>query len=270
MGCWNGTCALTNLAIEAGDDVALYILKKGEFFDHHIEGINGFCYSDELYKSIPFVVHGKYNEYGSIEHIEDDLTLLTKYFDTEPIEKTDDYEADEDIIHNIERGHVKDYALMMIHREIHDKVIKEVSNRKSWYTDGMTIKQSLTNTFNKGIKDCKDFLKLIKDIPEDNPLKLRTNESFVAHKQIIEDLYGSDFFIKEYLFSKGSKKALKENIINSLLIKTVFSLSRKFFFPQAGVGSQDYEYTLMQMMGEFTVTKATEAKTIREDDSYYA
>ena len=61
MGCWNGTCAISNLHVTAGQDVAVFMLAKQKNSD------NSFCYSNALYDVCPVPFYGKYNDYGGVE-----------------------------------------------------------------------------------------------------------------------------------------------------------------------------------------------------------
>lgn len=94
MGCWNGTCFLSNISIRSGDRIKLQLLMPagGKESRDYVEldeysanddprDINGITYvCDEL---IPFspVITGKYNDYGSIEEVVKDASLvfLKKY-----------------------------------------------------------------------------------------------------------------------------------------------------------------------------------------------
>jgi hypothetical protein len=60
MGCWNGTCAVSNLHVKYGEDVAVFLLLKNAR-----EG--SFCYGNALYDVCPLPFYGKYNDYGAVE-----------------------------------------------------------------------------------------------------------------------------------------------------------------------------------------------------------
>lgn len=60
MGCWNGTCAISNLHITAGTPVAVFMLLK-------VKGENSFCYGNALYDVCPIPFYGEYNDYGGVE-----------------------------------------------------------------------------------------------------------------------------------------------------------------------------------------------------------
>lgn len=63
MGCWNGTCAVSNLHVTAGQKVmVLMLLKNTE--------ARSFCYGNALYEVCPVPFYGKYNDYGAVEDCE--------------------------------------------------------------------------------------------------------------------------------------------------------------------------------------------------------
>lgn len=60
MGSWNGTCAVSNLHINSGQDVAVFMLLR-----NNTE--KTFCYGNALYDVCPVPFYGKYNDYGAVE-----------------------------------------------------------------------------------------------------------------------------------------------------------------------------------------------------------
>jgi hypothetical protein len=103
MGCWNGTCAVTNLPIWAGDPIRLILTLQQS--DKQGDGA-GFCYSDDYWAPVALPVKGTYNDYGGIEDIKEDwntqiiLDHFTKNFEGGKVIITEDkYDggADKDI-----------------------------------------------------------------------------------------------------------------------------------------------------------------------------
>jgi hypothetical protein len=68
MGCWNGTCGLTNLPIMAGEPTVFHLV--GVF--GHGGGMNPAIDVYENARAFPisFAIVGEYNDYGGIENIE--------------------------------------------------------------------------------------------------------------------------------------------------------------------------------------------------------
>jgi hypothetical protein len=60
MGYWNGTCAISNLHITAGEPVVVFMLAKN---NHE----KSFCHNNALYELCPVPFYGKYNDYGAVE-----------------------------------------------------------------------------------------------------------------------------------------------------------------------------------------------------------
>jgi hypothetical protein len=64
MGSWSGTCAVTNLSIEVGDPVVIFLLANVDDREHND---NGFCYVDDIWCPIGLPIYGKYADYGEME-----------------------------------------------------------------------------------------------------------------------------------------------------------------------------------------------------------
>lgn len=60
MGCWNKTCALSNLHIHAGEPVYVFIIEQNPLEDH--------CYSTHLYSPILLPFYSHYDDYGAGEN----------------------------------------------------------------------------------------------------------------------------------------------------------------------------------------------------------
>ena len=65
MGCFNVTCAITNLPIQYGEKVQLFILR---YVGLGNDG-GGSCYSADIWSPICDPIEGTYNDYGNIENI---------------------------------------------------------------------------------------------------------------------------------------------------------------------------------------------------------
>jgi hypothetical protein len=65
MGCWNHTCAVTNLPIYAGEEVEVILLKAPEMPD-----AASYCYPYVYHSPLPLTFHGKYDDYGAVEECE--------------------------------------------------------------------------------------------------------------------------------------------------------------------------------------------------------
>lgn len=67
MGCYNGTCGITNLSIRHGEPVVYFLLAN---VDNHENHDDGFCHAGDIWGPIALPVYANYNDYGSIEKFE--------------------------------------------------------------------------------------------------------------------------------------------------------------------------------------------------------
>ena len=63
MGCWNGTCAVSNLHITNNQRVAVFMLLENK-------NKKSFCYNNAAYDICPIPFYGNYNDYGAVEDCE--------------------------------------------------------------------------------------------------------------------------------------------------------------------------------------------------------
>lgn len=80
MGCWNGTDALTQLAIHSGDPCRLVIILPYKYND----GMGGgYCYSIGMYEPFALPIKGHYNDYGCIDGIVEDANtqFIVRWFE---------------------------------------------------------------------------------------------------------------------------------------------------------------------------------------------
>jgi len=68
MGCWNETCGITQMPIEGGDKVRMFLIVECEY------GRDDVChsYTTDVWKPFGLPLKGTYDEYGRIENIEED------------------------------------------------------------------------------------------------------------------------------------------------------------------------------------------------------
>lgn len=62
MGCWNKTCAVSNLHIGGSDEVAIFLLAK-----RPVEADTDYCYISSYYDALALPFYGKYDDYGGAE-----------------------------------------------------------------------------------------------------------------------------------------------------------------------------------------------------------
>ena len=81
MGCWNGTCSVSNLAITAGTKVKVIVIKNNVDFPD----ATAFVYDGGYAAPMSFCIDASYNDYGSVEDIVDNkaMQLFRDWFITE-------------------------------------------------------------------------------------------------------------------------------------------------------------------------------------------
>lgn len=87
MGCWNHTCALSNLPVLGGEHVYVFLLLEAPPFEKYV---GSHCYASTYYNCLPFFFEGKYNDYGAIKNCHGKLldsliipTIQAKLFEME-------------------------------------------------------------------------------------------------------------------------------------------------------------------------------------------
>jgi hypothetical protein len=167
MGCWNGTCGLSQIAITAGTKVKAVIIQNKA----RMPEASGFCYSSGYADPKTFVIEGIYNDYGSIESVVDNkaIRLFREYFNEElkngniTVDPDDYYDREmfgdgeidytkvthEQFIDLFERDRVNikttyyshpegnkhatvNLGLMMFHGDVYDSVKDSILNCSDW------------------------------------------------------------------------------------------------------------------------------------------
>lgn len=113
MGCWNGTCGLSQLPIHAGDPVIGFLLEgRGARREGH-NGAGGYCYSTDAAAPLFIPIRGKYDDYGAIEEIKGSRILVSFFNKEEKITLHPDCGDDskpkkpktvKDLVNYVERG----------------------------------------------------------------------------------------------------------------------------------------------------------------------
>tara|TARA_R110000796_G_scaffold162503_2_gene279290 strand:- start:6136 stop:7065 length:930 start_codon:yes stop_codon:yes gene_type:complete len=75
MGSWNGTCMISNLPINSGDEIKLVLIRKNSGFNRlNLSG--GYIYTTDIFTPSFLPISGKYNDYGMIEEIIEDWNYV--------------------------------------------------------------------------------------------------------------------------------------------------------------------------------------------------
>jgi hypothetical protein len=128
MGCWNGTCGISQLPILAGQRVWAFLIGVAGYNDSC--GPSGHCYSTDLGFPMTMPIRGRYNDYGGIEDIEENYNteiILSTFLNKERNRFPDVYslingciERDSYVYSVDDKEYIKDFpvGLFMVLEEV--------------------------------------------------------------------------------------------------------------------------------------------------------
>lgn len=122
MGSYLGTCAVTKLPIEEGDQVVGFLLAKA-----HTAGgtdYNGYVHPGEIYQTISLAFEGTYDDYGGIDVTESALAdqLMMALVGKTVAQVIEDGREEGTTIDLHGLGGVSPVRMMMVHKEIWDRL----------------------------------------------------------------------------------------------------------------------------------------------------
>lgn len=269
MGCWNGTCGLSQLPILAGDDIWAFLIgvRWGRYSDSGDQ--SGYCYPTDIGFPMSLPIYGKYNDYGGIDRIKENYNtkiIMDAYGENyKNIESflNDCVERDKFFLFN---QYIEKYGvgLFMVHAELMD----DLKSAKVSYGKKVTV-------YNTVKKDAEYFFQDAPAILEElnkTESKLRSKGFFTgietlerkcrkveytnwfAHRFsgmgsncIVDSWEPYRDFIMGLLKDKKtlSDQTVKELIVDTANLEVVNSSMhslRKGWIPQSGKGSQSEEF----------------------------
>lgn len=298
MGCWNGTCMISNLPIISGEKIKLVILKphlgKKEITS------SGFCYSTGLMSPAFLPIEGEYDDYGTIEDIVEDwntefvLKNFTSVYDALEVDKevVNEYTL-YDICRGIERGSLKgkkknseefidiNLAFVMIRKDIWDALCinhkgqfwndrKEETDKCEYY---ISARESCDRQYQKSVDALAELDELRKSDTEDVELKLLRRSLILMNKNIFYDnrILKTINYDHSYLVLFERELDLRE-AINSLytelvIINSFLESTRKSWMIQQGAGSQDADWEEYKMFNQI-VNEICDAKIKEYSEEY--
>jgi len=207
MGCWNGTCGISQMAIRSGEPTIGFLMVRnpGDKWS-----ANGHCYPTAYWCPLSLHIEGTYNDYGAIDNVDENdwnVEVAHKYIVENMIEqdvgenKYHDIAVKKDDIgwKNLSEAMHEDrielsigtmykqfypnttelqVGLMMVHRKVFDAIIKQGID----YWGGSITMDSL-------MKDGKDIVAYFRE--NDKTIKGAITESEKALVEILMD-HGMD------------------------------------------------------------------------------
>jgi hypothetical protein len=284
MGCFNGTCALSNLPIHVGEKVVFIPLiktlgTKTKFFS---------CGATDNFIPLGFPIIGEYNDYGGIENAttdknNKDFLYSFNYFyetcDSDGYIEIDKSDSLSDLLNDtfcVTNSYVQlnDFSFhpnglveidfMMIHYNLYQKIINEISNRipVGWNDNYKRLYK------NKFIEKLQTHWTIVEDLEEikklpttdihlssfnDSTLKLSidiiSNEIFCQGNYLTYSLL--TFFAKILLFKKDEWEIVLDKSVEQLIFTTALNYMRKGYLCNSGCGSQCNETRLHVILADF-------------------
>ncbi len=273
MGCFNGTCMISNLPISYDEEVKVVLLKSNKLGKTNITSIgSGFCHIDEFMYPVFLPFDAKYDDYGSVKDIKEDFNTELILNDLKKVimkirsrngNEKEDYNL-YDFIEYIRNGKMKHYKQLtfydrLILTNVYNK--KKVSNLVEWYNSDITfgfIKKSIYDGIvNNDIKDHFYY----------------TSDGYVSSKEY----YSKKF--DETLNGEYSEKPLKKmgystlNIYSNIIqqvkdryielstLEHFMEQTRRHWNIQSGFGSQDDSYNYHRLISNLVINICDEEET---------
>jgi hypothetical protein len=260
VGCWNGTCALTNLPILHGDDVLLILIQQGKHWDPN-QPTESPCYNTTFWEPVGLPITAKYNDYGWIEDVVPspmtDLLLAeinnravareigkNQYHDHAVEPGTIDIENLGELLHGDRlqfRGYERNCSVagMMIRKDVVDEMIRRYSFER-WSSDGVITLQKRIDKIRGYIAD---YLGAIMKIADDDHADIR----HLLARSRIERETKTNFPMMQNFFDLCEKGLPNADVITAFVaeaaradwISIILSHARKHYGPTTGSGSQD-------------------------------
>lgn len=279
MGCWNGTCMISNLPIIQGEKIKLMFLQK-KFNEPKILGKSGYVYSTDLLSPAFLAISGEYNNYGSIDNIVEDWNfeliqnILYKRFGDRIYTERSKNEIIKwgllDLIEGIERGNPQyshpivpelrncDLSFVMIRQDVWDlcvdiqKKSKDYWNPKRKSGDPDTIPYYLSGE-DWGEYQWNNFVEKIKTVyktPEEQLKAEIRSDPFdyvfttsTGDRTPLIDMWNYKILCKERKDDDIFLNDVKTKWFEHHMIYDCVSNLRKGWMIQPGSGSQDQDWS---------------------------
>lgn len=264
MGSWKETCMMSNLPINLGDDVAVFVLRPV----YNITKEGRLCYHDDRYSPLGFPIKAKYNDYGyaedfSNEDMHEAIFKKYQFFESHinHLTGSQEYTVYEwksltAFLRDVSRGDLymetlskkHKVTLAFVHLDLCDRLIENMSQRTPFeqtetYSTLLALRVARALGRYKFLKSNEMFTSNI------FPNLLHLDESKYRHLNEIAQLY---FDTADIRFLHG--------IMNYLVWHQVMTLSRKGYYMNSGCGGDEEEYLIPAIIAEFVMEKCEQHK----------
>lgn len=247
MGCWNGTCGVTNTPIHDGEHAKLVLLHTKTF----IKG-SGACHTNEMYEPISFALSGIYDGYGSIELDDnDELNHLVYEMVCQRlgniVTANNNIQDAQSLIESVCVGHVENVSFMLVHSNVWDSLTVKAGSYVPSYIyiqkneSSMSYRELLVDGYNTYIEPCPTAAKFDLYMPQTNVHTYFSDNACSKLMCNVKDL------------SSYSSGLLENAAVDLCLFDNVLTRTRKFWSPQSGQGSQESDYELLKMLCDHVI-----------------
>jgi hypothetical protein len=274
MGCWNKTCALSNLPIYAGDKVYVFVLLDNPYAES-----NRSCYSTDLYNPIFLPFESEYDDYGGGENssgvafpiIMDFLrkNLIEKEVGDQSIAiKRDNF--DEKLFYDsIQENQLeinthkcsRRVKFVMMRKDVVDSILDKwvIQDYEGYYS----VKDEsiyFEYKFNDVINSVNDFL-LGYDVMDGKGKNLTAMWlymepwGFIKTKDIVSNMLDQDSVDRHELIT---------TYIKGLFIHTFMERGRRLWVPPSGEGSQGEDFDVHELLAKTVLGTIEDIKKEQE------
>lgn len=236
MGSWNGTCGASQLPIMYKEDVAIFLMRKNKYNrEDHI----GCVHSDNFYEPVSPAIFGKYADYGRVTDVVADKRIVDMLYgeqeDYSDIGKLIDDESNE-----------KGLYIMLVHLEVYNEILAHFGAESKFFTKKKSFNEFMKEQMLIYLTEVKKDPRGYSHELDYNRFKMSTGFAlrFYQNPKIYEDNISND--------------SLVDSVVDYLVFKEAMQDSRKLWMPQAGQGSQEQDYNMAKIIGEFAVKKENE------------
>ena len=299
MGCWCETCGVTQLPINAGDKVRLFVLvSEGNYrFCNNGGGGGGTCYSTDIWAPLGPAIQGSYDDYGSIENIidNDDANYLLDLIKKDWIPFKDNYEKVPDIkdmslsevLHWIERDKAKlrkihpeftrHLGIMMVHEDVYQAMIKydyiTAHHYKPQHYKYRPYSEILAEEFkewySQGLETFKnsignELLAALKiDLLDGRFFGYGSSERYGIHHYKLKFI---DLMKDQISFENEHVQKLYKTVAETIRFHRALSAARKMWHPQCGKGGQNNELDVYTLINKVTADHIKMVEDQRKED----
>lgn len=243
MGSWNETCALTNLAIEAGDEIVL--VPTGRVSHSYA--------ADNEWQPFCLPLYGVYNEYGGVA-VHDNTKELRAYhtqalplLDNDITARTGDgSEVSAILSHwtNEQAGR----TTLVFHRSAWDKALEAVSTYAE-YPVSASPHTTLRRYVQAELAAMRDtYERTLKERWDEGPVALSSAEIevFLKHQGHSKDFFRS--LIMPILRKPDALPRLSDELVNLMLMAKFLEFTRRTWNVSADKGVQDVNPALHRVI----------------------